>query len=57
MMLEMELKKRDQQGIEQGINKKARTVAMDMLKDNMDIALIAKYTKLSIEEIEALAKK
>ena len=50
-----------QQGIEQGRTEgeqKAReTAALDMLRDNMDINLIMKYTGLSADRIAELAKE
>lgn len=41
-------------GITIGERKKAETIAREMLADKVDIRFIAKYTKLSIEEIKAL---
>lgn len=47
-----------QQGLEQGVSegehKKAIEMALEMLADNQPIEKIAKYTKLSIEEIQSL---
>ena len=73
MTLEMELRKREQQGREagreegreqgreegreEGRAQGKEQIAMDMLQDNVAIETIVKYTKLSIEEVEALAKK
>ena len=45
-----------QQGITQGSQQKAIETAKNMLKDNLDIQTILKYTGLSIEEIKSLAK-
>jgi len=39
------------EGIEQGIQETKKQVVINMLKDNLDIVLISKYTNLSIEEI------
>ena len=44
------------QGITQGSQQKAIETAKNMLKDNLDIQTILKYTGLSIEEIKSLAK-
>ena len=44
----------EQKGIEQGINSSKIEMAKDMIKDNMDVDIISKYTKLSKEEIEKL---
>ncbi len=44
------------QGIAQGSQQKAIETAKNMLKDNLDIQTILKYTGLSIEEIKSLAK-
>lgn len=47
-------KKGEKRGIKKGERKKAIETAKQMKADNFDIATIAKYTKLSPEEIEAL---
>ena len=44
------------QGFSQGSQQKAIETAKNMLKDNLDIQTILKYTGLSIEEIKSLAK-
>ncbi|SFH67339.1 conserved hypothetical protein (putative transposase or invertase) [Selenomonas ruminantium] len=46
-----------EQGREQGEQKARETAALDMLRDNMDISLIMKYTSLSAERIAELAKE
>ncbi len=43
-----------EQGIIIGERRKAELMAKEMLADGVDIKFIAKYTKLSIEEINAL---
>ena len=43
-----------EQGIEQGTLEEKQKIAREMLKDNIDINTICKYTKLSKKEIEAL---
>mgnify|MGYP002517189910 CR=1 FL=1 len=43
-------------GFSQGSQQKAIETAKNMLKDNLDIQTILKYTGLSIEEIKSLAK-
>ena len=45
-----------EQGFSQGSQQKAIETAKNMLKDNLDIQTILKYTGLSIEEIKSLAK-
>ena len=40
------------QGLEQGIEENRIEIAKEMIKDNIDIATISKYTHLSKEEIE-----
>ena len=42
------------QGIKQGIKEKAIETAKNMLKDNLSIDMISKYTGLDIKEIEKL---
>ena len=43
-------------GEERGERRKAEAMAREMLADKEDISRIAKYTKLSIDEIKALAE-
>ena len=43
-------------GEERGERRKAEAMAREMLADKEDINRIAKYTKLSIDEIKALAE-
>ena len=43
-----------EKGIERGLKKGKTEIAKGMLRDNLDIEVIAKYTGLSIEEIEQL---
>ena len=43
-----------EQGISIGERKQAEAIAREMLADNEDIHRIAKYTKLSIDEIKSL---
>ena len=45
-----------EQGIQQGSQQKAIETAKNMLKDNLDIQTIIKYTGLSLNEIQTLAK-
>ena len=45
------------QGIEQGNYQKEIELTLNMLKENLDINLISKVTKLSIEEINSINKK
>ena len=44
------------QGRAEGERKNQEQTALDMLRDNMDIQLIMKYTHLSAERITELAK-
>ena len=46
-----------EQGRKQGEQKARETAALDMLRDNMDINLIMKYTGLSADRIAELAKE
>ncbi len=43
-------------GLQQGSQQAKIETAKNMLKDNLDIQTILKYTGLSIEEIKSLAK-
>lgn len=43
-------------GIEEGKKEEKRALALKMLKDGLDLSLIAKYTGLSLEEIQRLQK-
>ena len=43
------------EGIQQGIYEKSIETAKSMLKDNLDIQTISKYTGLTIEVISSLA--
>ena len=49
-----ELYNAEQKGIKQGIKEKAIETAKNMLKDNLSIDMISKYTGLDIKEIEKL---
>ena len=44
-------------GREQGEREKAETMAKKMLADNVDLKIIAKYTELTLDEINALKLK
>ena len=44
------------EGLAEGERKNQEQTALDMLRDNMDIQLIMKYTHLSAERIAELAK-
>ena len=43
-----------EQGIEQGTRQNQKQVVINMLKDNLDINLISKYTNLSLKEINKI---
>ena len=45
------------EGIEQGRKEERIEFAKSLLRDNMDVQLISKLTKLSVAEIEALQKE
>ena len=45
------------EGRAEGERKNQEQTALDMLRDNMDIQLIMKYTHLSADRIAELAKK
>ena len=46
--------KAEERGIEKGIEKNSKEIAIEMKKDGMPFTQIARFTKLSIEEIEKL---
>ncbi|BAY89712.1 MULTISPECIES: hypothetical protein [unclassified Tolypothrix] len=43
-----------QEGLEQGIEQKAQEIAKNMLNEGMAIALIARVTGLTVEQVEQL---
>ena len=45
------------EGIKEGSYKRNIEIAKTMLKDNMDIEIISKYTNLSKEELEKIKEK
>lgn len=45
---------RQQQSKEEGRKEERVQIALDMLAENIDIRFIANFTKLSLDEIEAL---
>ena len=48
--------KEREEGIEEGIEKKATETALKMLKEGVELAFIFKITDLSIEKIKKLQK-
>jgi predicted transposase/invertase (TIGR01784 family) len=52
--LQREYQRGLEQGLEQGDRDRAIKTAREMLADGMPVDKIAKYTDLSVEEIEAL---
>jgi len=54
--MEKGVKKGIKIGIEKGIEKGIIQTAKEMLKNNMDIELISKITKLSVEKISEIKK-
>ncbi|MCK9218290.1 MAG: Rpn family recombination-promoting nuclease/putative transposase [Firmicutes bacterium] len=47
----------EKKGLEEGAIKKAKEMASELLKDGMEVTLVAKYTKLGLEEIQEIKKK
>ncbi len=45
-----------ERGIEKGELNKVREMAEELIRDNVDMKLIARYTKLTIEEIKEIRK-
>ena len=45
-----------EKGIEKGATIKAKEMAQELIKDGMEIPLVAKYTKLTITEVEEIKK-
>ena len=52
--IEQGIEKGIEQGIEKGIEQEKIEIVKNMLKDEVDISVISKYTGLSKEEIERL---
>ena len=48
------LKKERQEGIKEGKKENSYSIARSMKKDGIDVDLISKYTRLSVEEVEKL---
>ena len=46
-----------QQGIQQGMQDERTKIALNLLKENIDINVISKVTNLTIEEINKLKKE
>ena len=46
-----------EKGIAQGMEKGKFAAALEMLKDHMPTEMVAKYTHLSVETIQGLAKQ
>ena len=42
------------QGIEEGIEENKKETIMNMLKDNVDLSIISKYTNTSIDQIKKI---
>ena len=57
MTLEMDIKRREQLSREEGREEGIKATAIEMLKQKLDLAVIAKCTKLSVEEIKEIAKE
>ena len=54
--LEKGMKKGMKQGIEKGIEQSSKKIAMEMLKENIDLETIIRCTKLSKKDLEILMK-
>ena len=54
--LEQGLEQGREQGLEQGMQQNRQAIALNMLKEGLDIALICKITGLSEKELKALQK-
>ena len=52
-----ELKEARKEGRQEGVQKEKEVIAMSLLQEGLDVDLIAKATKLTIDQIEALRKK
>jgi len=48
---ELGIREGREKGIKEGIEKNQKQTVINMLKDNLDINLISKYTNLGLEEI------
>ncbi|MCK9443949.1 MAG: Rpn family recombination-promoting nuclease/putative transposase [Tissierellaceae bacterium] len=55
--IEKGIEKGMEKGMEKGIEKEKREMARELLKDGMEVALVAKYTKLAVEEIENIQRE
>ena len=44
------------QGFEEGIEENKKETIMNMLKDNVDLSIISKYTNTSIDQIKKIIK-
>ena len=55
--IEQGIEKGIEQGIEQGAEQKAIETAKKLLKDNLPIEQIAKYTALPLEKVQELTKE
>ncbi len=51
------LKYAENKGIEKGAINKAREMAVELIKDEVEVNLIVKYTKLTKDEVEEIKKK
>lgn len=55
--LNSSIKRLVKKGLEEGALIKAKEIAIELLEDGVDMNLIAKYTKLSLEEIEEIKEQ
>ena len=55
--MELGMEKGIEKGIEKGMEKGKLAAALEMLKDHMPTEMVAKYTHLSVETIQGLAKQ
>ena len=54
MQFEEMMAQREQKGEQRGIEKERLAIARKMLQDNVDEDVVAKYTGLSIEEVNEI---
>ena len=54
--LEEGIEKGIEQGIEKGVKENKKETIMNMLKDNVDLSIISKYTNTSIDQIKEIIK-
>ena len=56
-MWEQILSEREEAAAKEATKEVARAMAIEMIKDKLALEKIAKYTKLTIEQVQAIGKK